>query len=167
MKITKFRTQERIWRSLRCTYCAEPCKAFITKESLDGIETGDYDIDSQVKLDSIEEKWFIKVSLYDDLLVFKSIGQVSQCLKQRDAVTLRAHLWLGYKRRIRVCLLVGCKAHWILIIGELESRWDKAEALRVDIHAELHGFAKDILVGQQLYIRVPVTDLGTAGLQPF
>ena len=83
-----------------------------------------------------------------------------------DVVAPGANLRLGDKCRIWVRQLVGLKAYRILIIWQLESWWDEAKALRVDIHAEFHGFAKDILVCEQSEGKTIIAFLPLTALTP-
>ena len=44
--------------------CAETSEAFICNESLDRVEAADDNIQPQIELEPIDEKWFVKITLH-------------------------------------------------------------------------------------------------------
>ena len=154
------------YRLVTATYGAEPGEALVTEVRPNGVEADDKDVDSEVKLDAVEEERFVEVALNDDFFVLERVGQFLELLEQADAVSLRADLRLRDVGGVRVSLLVGGEASRVLRIGQLERRRDEVETLRVQVHAEAHRLPEDVLVREQLYVRVAVAHLGGPRVEP-
>ena len=61
--------------------CAETRKAFVVNERLHRVKACNDYVDSQVKLDSIEEQRVVQVALHHDILALQRVWQISQFLE--------------------------------------------------------------------------------------
>ena len=95
---------------------AEASQSFIVNEGLNRVETGNDDVDAQVKLDAIEEQRGVQVPLHDDIPAIRHVLQVSQILEERDLVALTTDIRLGNESRIFVLLLVCFETGHLLLI---------------------------------------------------
>lgn len=55
------------------TYCAESCKSFATDKRIQWVNTDHHNVDSEIKLETVEQQRLVKVSLADDLFVFHHV----------------------------------------------------------------------------------------------
>ena len=95
---------------------AEASQSFIVNEGLNRVETGNDDVNAQVKLDAIEKEWCVQVPLHDDIPAICHVLQVSQILEERDLVALATDIRLGDESRIFVLLLVCFETGHLLLI---------------------------------------------------
>ena len=72
-------------RWCRCVIlgCAETSETFISNESLDRVEAADDNIQPQIELETIDEKWFVKIALHCHS---RPIWQITQFFEKHDGV---------------------------------------------------------------------------------
>ena len=59
----------------------EAGKTLIAEEGLYRVKSRDYNVDSQVKLDTIEKQWAVQVPLHDNVVPFQIERQLPQFLE--------------------------------------------------------------------------------------
>jgi hypothetical protein len=73
--------------------CRESCQALLVDEGAKGIETGDQDVDSQVKLQLVDEIRFVKVSLCHIVFSLHYPVVAMSCQKDTFALALGFRLY--------------------------------------------------------------------------
>ena len=75
------------------TYCTEPGKSFVTNISRHLFIAQHNHIDSEVKLDSVKEQWFVEVPLDNNLFLVNAVRKFIQLVEQTNRITLTSNLW--------------------------------------------------------------------------